>query len=170
VTESQSRFVQGLIVLLGVFALAVVLAFHNITDGDLWAKLAIGSSLWNTGHLLRHDVFAFTPTLPNTSITNGARAWSFTRCSNGSALLRSSCCEWCWPWDCWRWVLTGRRGGLRCEHSFAAGRSGCGLHFDGIHSRRALARVHVLPVRGDTFLPGGMRRGGRWPGRASCRR
>jgi len=50
-------------VLLGVFALAVVLAFHNITDGDLWAKLAIGSSFWN-GHLLRHDVFAFTPTLP----------------------------------------------------------------------------------------------------------
>jgi hypothetical protein len=64
VTASQSRFLQGLIVLLGVFALAVVLAFHNITDGDLWAKLAIGSRLWNTGHLLRHDVFAFTPTLP----------------------------------------------------------------------------------------------------------
>jgi len=64
VTESQSRFVQGLIVLLGVFAFAVVLAFHNITDGDLWAKLAIGSSLWNAGHLPRHDVYAFTPTLP----------------------------------------------------------------------------------------------------------
>jgi hypothetical protein len=63
VTERQSRFVQGLIVLLGVFALAVVLAFHNITEGDLWAKLAIGSSFWH-GHLLRHDVFAFTPTLP----------------------------------------------------------------------------------------------------------
>jgi hypothetical protein len=64
VTESQSRFVQGLIGLLGVLAFCVVLAFHNITDGDLWAKLAIGSSLWNSGHLLRHDVFAFTPTLP----------------------------------------------------------------------------------------------------------
>jgi hypothetical protein len=64
VTESQSRFVQGLIVLLGALAFCVVLAFHNITDGDLWAKLAIGSTLWNTGHLLRHDVFAFTPTLP----------------------------------------------------------------------------------------------------------
>ena len=63
-TESQSRFVQGLIVLLGVFAFTVVLAFHNITGGDLWAKLAIGSSLWNTGHLPRHDVYAFTPTLP----------------------------------------------------------------------------------------------------------
>ena len=50
--------------LLGLFALAVVLAFHNITDGDLWAKLAIGSSLWNTGQLPRHDLYAFTPTLP----------------------------------------------------------------------------------------------------------
>jgi hypothetical protein len=64
VTESQSRFYQALIVLLGLFALAVVLAFHNITDGDLWAKLAIGSSLWNSGHLPRHDLYAFTPTLP----------------------------------------------------------------------------------------------------------
>jgi hypothetical protein len=64
VIARQSRLVQGLIVFLGVFAFATVLAFHNITDGDLWAKLAIGSSLWDTGHLLRHDVFAFTPTLP----------------------------------------------------------------------------------------------------------
>jgi hypothetical protein len=64
VTERQSRFLQGLIILLGVFALAVVLCFHNITDGDLWAKLAIGSWLWDTGEILRHDVFAFTPTLP----------------------------------------------------------------------------------------------------------
>jgi len=64
VTESQSRCVQGLIVLLGMLALAVMLAFHNITEGDLWAKLALGSSLWNTGHLPRHDVYAFTPTLP----------------------------------------------------------------------------------------------------------
>ncbi len=63
-TESQSRFVQGLIALLGVFALVTVLAFHNVTDGDLWAKLALGSALWNTGHLLRHDPFAFTPVLP----------------------------------------------------------------------------------------------------------
>jgi hypothetical protein len=64
VTECQSRYVQGLTALLGAFAFAVVLAFHNITEGDLWAKLAIGSSVWKTGHLLRHDVYAFTPTLP----------------------------------------------------------------------------------------------------------
>jgi hypothetical protein len=50
--------------LLGLFAFASVLAFHNITDGDLWGKLAIGASVWDRGHLLRHDIFAFTPTLP----------------------------------------------------------------------------------------------------------
>jgi hypothetical protein len=63
VTESKYRYAQALIILLGVFAYAVVLAFHNITEGDLWGKLAIGSSLWNTGHLPRHDLYAFTPTL-----------------------------------------------------------------------------------------------------------
>jgi hypothetical protein len=63
VTESQTRYGQGLIVLLGVFTFAGVLAFHNITDGDLWAQLAVGASVWEHGHLLRHDIFAFTPTL-----------------------------------------------------------------------------------------------------------
>src|ERR1700722_2632790 len=64
VTESQTRYGQGLIVLLGLFAFASILAFHNITEGDLWAQLAIGASVWEHGHLLRHDIFAFTPTLP----------------------------------------------------------------------------------------------------------
>jgi len=64
VTESRTRAAQALIILLGGLALAVVLAFHNITDGDLWAKLAIGETLWNTGSLPRHDLYAFTPTLP----------------------------------------------------------------------------------------------------------
>jgi hypothetical protein len=64
VTESQTRYGQGLIVLLGLFAFASILASHNITDGDLWGKLAIGASVWEKGRLLRHDIFAFTPTLP----------------------------------------------------------------------------------------------------------
>ena len=63
-TESQTRLLQWIIALLGVFSLSVILAFHNITDGDLWAKLAIGESVWKTGHIPRHDVYAFTPTLP----------------------------------------------------------------------------------------------------------
>jgi len=64
VTESQTRYGQGLIVLLGLFAFASILASHNITEGDLWAQLAIGASIWERGQLLRHDIFAFTPTLP----------------------------------------------------------------------------------------------------------
>jgi hypothetical protein len=65
VTGSQTRYGQGLIVLLGLFAFASILAFHNITEGDLWAQLPIGESVWEHGHLLRHDIFAFTPTLPD---------------------------------------------------------------------------------------------------------
>jgi hypothetical protein len=64
VTERPPWLLQCLIALLGAFSLAVILAFHNITDGDLWAKLAIGESVWKTGHILRQDVYAFTPTLP----------------------------------------------------------------------------------------------------------
>jgi hypothetical protein len=54
-----------LIIFLGSFAFACILAFHNIAEGDLWAKLAIGASIWEQGHLLSRDVFAFTPTLPH---------------------------------------------------------------------------------------------------------
>jgi hypothetical protein len=64
VTDRQTRLLQVIIALLGAFSLSVILAFHNITDGDLWAKLAIGETVWKTGHILRHDVYAFTPTLP----------------------------------------------------------------------------------------------------------
>jgi len=50
--------------MVGVFAFAVVLAYHHVVDGDLWARLAVGAHAWQTGSLMRHDVFAFTPTLP----------------------------------------------------------------------------------------------------------
>ncbi|HUD45671.1 MAG TPA: hypothetical protein VMR33_02520 [Candidatus Baltobacteraceae bacterium] len=63
-TDTRTRLFQVIIVLLGAFSLSVILAFHNITDGDLWAKLAIGETVWKTGHIFRHDVYAFTPTLP----------------------------------------------------------------------------------------------------------
>ncbi len=49
---------------LGAFAFAVVLADHHAIDGDLWARLAVGAHVWKTGTVMRHDVFAFTPTLP----------------------------------------------------------------------------------------------------------
>lgn len=60
----SSKALCFLLIFLGVFAFGTVLAFHNITDGDLWAKLALGASVLRQGHLLRHDVFAFTPALP----------------------------------------------------------------------------------------------------------
>ena len=49
---------------LGVFSFALLLAYHNIADGDLWARLAQGASIWMRGHLIHEDMFAFTKVLP----------------------------------------------------------------------------------------------------------
>jgi hypothetical protein len=50
--------------LLGIFAYCIALLFHNIADGDLWAKLGLGAAIWNDRKLPMHDVFAFTPVAP----------------------------------------------------------------------------------------------------------
>lgn len=48
----------------GAFSFGIILLFHNIADGDLWAKLALGAAIWNDAGLPDHDLFAFTPVLP----------------------------------------------------------------------------------------------------------
>ncbi len=63
-TQQRERVVVGTTAALGLFVWAVVLLFHNLADGDLWAKLALGASFWQTGSFPRHDLFAFTPVLP----------------------------------------------------------------------------------------------------------
>ena len=55
---------RRLVMVLGVLSFAVVLAAHNITDGDLWNKLAIGAHVWKFGTVPVRDTFAFTPVLP----------------------------------------------------------------------------------------------------------
>jgi len=49
---------------LGIFSFATFLVYHNIADGDLWARLAQGASIWMRGSLIHKDIFAFTPVLP----------------------------------------------------------------------------------------------------------
>ena len=56
---------RRLAVFLGIFSFAAVLAAHNISDGDLWAKLAIGAHVWHFGTVPDRDTFAFTPVLPH---------------------------------------------------------------------------------------------------------
>ena len=43
-------------------AVYVVTFLSNIPDGDLWARLAVGSIFFQTGHVLRHDIFSYLPT------------------------------------------------------------------------------------------------------------
>jgi hypothetical protein len=60
----NERLFVAVSLMLGAFAFAVVLAYHHVVDGDLWARLAVGAYVWKTGTVMRHDPFAFTPTLP----------------------------------------------------------------------------------------------------------
>src|ERR1700722_6656058 len=55
---------RWLAVALGVLSFTAVLAWFNLADGDLWAKLALGAHVLILGSVLPHDVFAFTPVLP----------------------------------------------------------------------------------------------------------
>jgi hypothetical protein len=61
---APDRLVRRLAIVLGIFSFGVVLAAHNITDGDLWNKLAIGAHVWKFGTVPVRDTFAFTPVLP----------------------------------------------------------------------------------------------------------
>ena len=60
----RERIAFYIAALFGILSFAVVLAIYNIADGDLWARLAQGASIWYTGHLIHKDIFAFTPVLP----------------------------------------------------------------------------------------------------------
>jgi len=50
--------------MLGALSFALLLCSRHIADGDLWAKLALGAHIWKYGTIPHHDVFAFTPVLP----------------------------------------------------------------------------------------------------------
>ena len=60
----RERFFVAVSLVLGASAFAVVLACYRVIDGDLWGRLAVGAHVWRTGTVMRHDVFAFTRTLP----------------------------------------------------------------------------------------------------------
>src|ERR1017187_9265239 len=64
-SSAPEASLRRMAILLGAFSFAVVLAAHNIADGDLWGKLAIGAHVWRYGTVPDHDLFAFTPVLPH---------------------------------------------------------------------------------------------------------
>jgi hypothetical protein len=61
---TPARWPRRLTVVLGVLSFITVLTAFNITDGDLWAKLALGAHVLLHGTVFTHDIFAFTPVLP----------------------------------------------------------------------------------------------------------
>ena len=55
--------VQKTIRQLGLVTTVYVLTYMtNMPDFDLWARLAVGSLFFQTGHVLRHDIFSYLPT------------------------------------------------------------------------------------------------------------
>jgi len=55
--------VQRAIHLLLLAVIVYVLTFFTtMPDFDLWARLAVGSLFFQTGHVLRHDIFSYLPT------------------------------------------------------------------------------------------------------------
>jgi hypothetical protein len=62
--QVSPAFVPALAALLGIISFGVLLTSRHIADGDLWAKLALGAHVWKMGTLPHHNVFAFTPVLP----------------------------------------------------------------------------------------------------------
>jgi hypothetical protein len=56
---------QGLVLAaLMAFSFVVLLSIYHIADGDLWAKLSLGASVWLKHEVPMHDTLAFTPVLP----------------------------------------------------------------------------------------------------------
>jgi len=62
--SAPSSSLRWCVVLLGSISFAVLLAAHNIADGDMWARLAVGAEVWLRGALPERDHYAFTPTHP----------------------------------------------------------------------------------------------------------
>lgn len=48
---------------LSIAVIVYLLTFAvNLPDNDLWARLAVGSIFFQTGHVLKHDIFSYLPT------------------------------------------------------------------------------------------------------------
>jgi hypothetical protein len=53
------RAIHHLLIAVAVYVLTF---FTNVPDLDLWARLAVGSIVFQTGHVLHHDIFSYLPT------------------------------------------------------------------------------------------------------------
>jgi hypothetical protein len=57
-----SRVQRTIHLLLLAVIVYVLTFFTTMPDFDLWARLAVGSLFFQTGHVLRHDIFSYLPT------------------------------------------------------------------------------------------------------------
>jgi len=57
----MKKFLFYICILFFIYFLTVA---YNNADWDLWARLAVGKIFFATGKILKHDIFAYTPTNP----------------------------------------------------------------------------------------------------------
>ena len=62
-TSLRRRVMLALSLALGMFALVGVLAYHNLADSDLWARLVAGAHVWKHHAVAQRDFLAYTPIL-----------------------------------------------------------------------------------------------------------
>ena len=68
----------------------VLTFFTSIPDYDLWTRLAVGSVFFQTGHVLRHDVFSYLPTKAlwvDHEWGSGVVFYLFTRCFGNTGVF-----------------------------------------------------------------------------------
>ena len=74
----------------GLSSLFLSLTAFNFIDLDIWHEMALVRESLRAGHLLRHDIFAYTPTV-DPSIHHewgaGLIAYGLTRCCGGDSIL-----------------------------------------------------------------------------------
>ncbi len=160
----NERWLVAVSLALGSFAFAVVLACHRVIDGDLWARLAVGAHVWKMGTVMRQDVFAFTPTLPQWI----DHEW-------GAGVVFFAMLNWFGPASLMILKIVAALGALAVciAASRASGTTWAGVLFLAVPCALAVLPGYVPVVRSHVFTYGCfaatlwwlelMRRGRRWP-------
>ena len=90
-TASISGTLPRVLVHVSIVIAVVILTFLTHTpDFDLWARLAVGSIVFQTGHVLRHDIFSYLPTKAlwvDHEWGSGVVLYGFVRCFGDHGLF-----------------------------------------------------------------------------------
>lgn len=85
--ENLKKVLLHLALILTAISLALL---TSMPDFDLWARLAVGSIVFQTGHVLKHDIFSYLPTKAlwiDHEWGSGVVLYAFVRCCGNAGLF-----------------------------------------------------------------------------------